>query len=145
MSVPPSQGWPFSTYSGEENGRTSRYFQRRYEGAFSKRRRVPGVADLRRWAKDKHVKYRHTNTEVKLGDRVLYHHLFFGKAHGVVAYLPGMSKPNHRIIPHQWVVRLSNGKGVFMVHGDDIEFAHRRVEFLERGENDSEIAPAEDV
>ena len=103
------------------------------------------MADLWRWAKVEHVKYIRTDIEVKLGDRVRYHHLLFGKSHGVVAYLPGVSKPNHRIIPHQWVVRLSNGKGVFMVHGDDIEFAHRRVEFLARGENDSEITPAEDV
>ena len=32
--------------SPEKPGRTSRHYQRRYEGTFSKRRPIPGVADL---------------------------------------------------------------------------------------------------
>jgi hypothetical protein len=89
------------------------------------------------------MKYLRTDIEVKLGDRVTYRHLLIGKSQGVVAYLPGVSKVNERIIPNQWVVRLENGKGVFMFHSEELEFAHRRVAFVARGENDAEITPDE--
>lgn len=85
------------------------------------------------------VMYHRSKIDVKLGDRVLYRHLLFGKSPGVVAYLPGVSDPNPSIIPHQWVVRLSNGKCVFMLHTEDLEFAHRRIEFLGRGSTESAI------
>lgn len=89
----------------------------------------------------------HANTaiEIRLGDRVMYRHLLIGRSQGVVAYLPGVSKVNPRIIENQWVVRLTNGKGVFMLHSDELEYAHKRVIFLARGESDSEITADEDV
>ena len=89
------------------------------------------------------MKYHATDVAVELGDRVTYHHLFIGKSQGVVAYIPGASKVNPRIIPNQWVLRLENGKGIFMLHYDELEFAHRRVVFVARGKNDSEIKPDE--
>jgi hypothetical protein len=91
------------------------------------------------------VNYNRTEIDVKLGDRVLYRHLFIGRSYGVVAYLPGVSKLNPRIIPHQWVVRLTNGKGIFMLHTEDLEFAHRRVEFLGRGSTELAITPDEAI
>ena len=91
------------------------------------------------------MKYHRTNVEVQLGDRVVYRHILIGKSRGVVAYLPGVSKVNPRIIENQWVVRLENGKGVFMFHTDELEFAHRRVVFVSRGQNDSEITEDEPV
>jgi len=89
------------------------------------------------------MRYHGTEIEVRLGDRVTYRHIFIGKSAGVVAYLPGVSKVNPRIIENQWVVRLENGKGVFLPHTDQLEFAHPRVAFVARGENDSEITPEE--
>jgi hypothetical protein len=79
------------------------------------------------------MKYHGTDTDVRLGDRVIYRHLFFGNSSGVVAYLPGVSGPNPRILPHQWVVKLENGKSVFMLFAPEVEFSHRRVQFVERG------------
>ena len=92
-----------------------------------------------------HMKYRGTEIEVKLGDRVTYRHLFIGQSKGVVAYIPGVSEVNPRIIENQWIVRLTNGKGVFMCYSEDIKFAHKRVVFLTRGENDSEITATEQI
>lgn len=91
------------------------------------------------------MKYHATETEVRLGDRVVYRHMLFGSSNGVVAYIPGISKPNHRIIENQWVVRLKNGKGVFMLYTQEREYAHPRVVFVSRGENDSEIKPNEPI
>ncbi len=91
------------------------------------------------------MKYHATDIEVQLGDRVSYRHLFIGKSNGIVAHLPGISEVNPRIIENQWVVRLESGKGVFMFHTEELEFAHRRVVFIARGQNDSEIAPDEPI
>lgn len=85
------------------------------------------------------MKYRGTDIKVMLGDRVVYRHLFFGTSTGVVAYIPGVSETNPRILPHQWVVKLVNGKGVFMAFGPDLEFAHCRIEFVERGGTEEAI------
>ena len=89
------------------------------------------------------MKYHASDIEVRLGDRVTYRHLFIGRSPGTVAYLPGVSKVNDRILPNQWVVRLENGKGVFMFYTEELEFAHRRIVFVARGPNDSEITPDE--
>ena len=89
------------------------------------------------------MKYYGTDIEVKLGDRVIYRHVFFRKSPGVVSYLPGISKVNPRLIPNQWIVSLGHGRGVAMFYSTELEFAHWRVAFLTRGENDSEIAPDE--
>lgn len=76
---------------------------------------------------------------------MIYRHLFFGQSRGVAAYIPGVSKVNPHIIPYQWVVRLENGRCVFMYYNDDQEeFAHRRIVFVARGENDSELSPDEE-
>ena len=91
------------------------------------------------------VKYYRTDIDVRLGDCVVYRHLFFGKSSGAVAYLPGVSKVNPRIIPNQWAVRLESGKGVFMLHSDDLKYAHRRIEFVSRGSTESAITPDEIV
>lgn len=91
------------------------------------------------------MKYLGTDTEVMLGDRVIYRHLFFGKSNGVVAYIPGVSEVNPRILPHQWVVKLTNGKGVFMVYGPDVKFAHRRIRFVERGGAEEAIKASDPV
>jgi len=91
------------------------------------------------------MKYHAANTEVKLGDRVIYRHMLFGRSNGVVAYISGFSKPNPRIIENQWVVRLESGKGLFMIYTQEIEYAHRRVIFVSRGANDSEISPNEPI
>jgi hypothetical protein len=89
------------------------------------------------------MKYHATEIALQLRDRVIYRHLIVGKSQGVVAYIPGVSKVNPRIIPNQWVVRLESGKGVFMAYGADLEFAHRRIVFVGRGKNDSEISSDE--
>ena len=91
------------------------------------------------------MKYRGTDIDVMLGDRVIYRHLFFGKSDGVAAYIPGVSKHNPRILPYQWVVKLANGKGVFMAFGPDLEFAHRRIEFVERGGTEAAINATDPV
>jgi hypothetical protein len=81
------------------------------------------------------MNYYGTDIDVRLGDRVIYRHFFFGKSTGVVAYLPGASELNPRIEfngGQQWVVRLENGKGVFMVYFPDLEYAHRRILFIDR-------------
>jgi hypothetical protein len=82
------------------------------------------------------MKYYSTDIEVELGDRVIYKHMLFGKSKGIVAYLPGISELNSRIEfngSQQWVVKLDNGKGVFMVFCAELEYAHRRIQFLSRG------------
>jgi len=80
------------------------------------------------------MKYKGADTEVMLGDQVIYRHLFFGESSGVVTYIPGLSKYDPKILPHQWVVKLANGKGIFMLFGSDVEFAHRRIKFVQRGD-----------
>jgi hypothetical protein len=91
------------------------------------------------------MKYHNTETEVRLGDRVIYKHLLWGQSEGEVAYLPGVSATNDRILPNQWVVRLQNGKGVFMVFGPDIEFAHKRIKFLRRDAPAQPITADEEI
>ncbi len=91
------------------------------------------------------MKYRSTDIDVMLGDLVIYRHLFFGKSNGVVAYIPGVSKLNRRILPNQWVVKLTNGKGVFMLFAPEVEFAHRRIEFVERGSTEAAISATDPV
>ncbi|MDD2764575.1 MAG: hypothetical protein PHE83_11435 [Opitutaceae bacterium] len=91
------------------------------------------------------MKYHGTDIEVMLGDRVIYRHLFFGKSNGVAAYIPGVSEVNPRIIPNQWVVKLANGKGVFMLFAPELEFAHRRILFVERGSVDDVIKASDPV
>lgn len=91
------------------------------------------------------MKYEGTAVEVMLGDRVLYRHLFFGQSNGVVAYIPGISAINPRILPYQWVVKLRNGKGVFMAFGPDVEFAHRRIRFVERGGSEDAIKASDPI
>jgi hypothetical protein len=91
------------------------------------------------------MKYYDTETEVRLGDRVIYKHLFWGQSEGEVAYLPGVSAVHAKIIPNQWVVRLGNGKGVFMVFGPDIEFTHKRIKFLKRSAPSNPIEPNEEI
>jgi hypothetical protein len=81
------------------------------------------------------MKYYRTETEVRLGDLVVYRHLFFGESNGVVAYLPGVSAVNPSIEfdgGQQWVVRLENGKAVFLLYYPGIEYAHRRISFVGR-------------
>ncbi len=91
------------------------------------------------------MKYHETDIDVILGDRVIYRHLFFGRSTGVVAYIPGVSETNPRILPHQWVVKLTNGKGVFMVYGPDIEFAHHRIQFVKRGGVENAIKASDPI
>ena len=90
------------------------------------------------------MKYHRTDIEIALGDRVTYRHLFFGSSKGVVAYLPGVSQLNPRIEfngGQQWVVKLSNGKGVFMLFHPELEYAHPRVSFVERGQINDSMQP----
>jgi hypothetical protein len=92
------------------------------------------------------MKYHGTDCEVMLGDRVMYRHLLFGRSKGIVAYLPGVSEVNSRIEfngGQQWVVKLTNGKGVFMVFHPGMEFAHPRILFVERGGSESVIKPGD--
>ena len=91
------------------------------------------------------MKYHGTDLEVMLGDRVIYRHLFFGKSNGVVAYIPGVSEINPRIITNQWVVKLANGKGVFMLFYPELEFAHRRIQFVARGGAEEAIKASDPV
>jgi hypothetical protein len=94
------------------------------------------------------MKYHGTDIEVTLGDRVIYRHLFFGRSNGVVAYLPGVSELNPSIDfngGQQWVVKLENGKGVFMLFYPELEFAHLRIQFVERGGTESEIKPTDPI
>ena len=88
------------------------------------------------------MKYYSTDIEVALGDRVVYKHLFFGRSNGVVAYLPGVSELNPRLEfngGQQWVVKLENGKGIFMVFYPELEYAHHRIRFMSRGPSDCSI------
>jgi hypothetical protein len=90
------------------------------------------------------MKYYRTDIDVALGDRVIYRHLFFGRSKGVVAYLPGISELNPRIEfngGQQWVVKLGNGKGVFMLFYPELEYAHRRISFVKRGQIHDPILP----
>lgn len=94
------------------------------------------------------MKYHGTDIKVTLGDRVIYRHLLFGRSDGVVAYLPGVSELNQRIEfngGQQWVVKLHNGKGVFMLFHPELEFAHHRVQFVERGSCESAIRASDPV
>lgn len=91
------------------------------------------------------MKYHSSDIEVMLGDRVIYRHLLFGKSNGVVAYIPGVSEVNSRIIPNQWVVKLANGKGVFMLFAPELEFAHARIQFVERGGVENAIKAIDSV
>lgn len=93
------------------------------------------------------MKYQGTDIEVMPGDRVIYRHLFFGKSNGVVAYIPGVSDPkaDEHYDTRDWVVDLENGKSVFMAFGPDLEFAHRRIQFVERGGTEAAIKVGDPV
>jgi hypothetical protein len=83
------------------------------------------------------MKYHETETEVQLGDSVIYKHLFWGKSTGVVAYIPGLSLNPKEIEYYDtpdWVVKLSGGKCVFMFYSSKLEFAHPRIQLVTRGE-----------
>lgn len=80
------------------------------------------------------MKYHNTETEVRLGDRVIYKHLLWGRSNGVVSYLPGVSPEHSNIGVDQWVLKLDNGKCVFMVFYPQLKYAHCRVTFVGRGD-----------
>jgi len=93
------------------------------------------------------MKYYGSDIDVMLGDRVIYRHLVFGKSNGVVAYIPGVSDPKadkHYDTP-DWVVDLENGKSVFMAFGPDLKFAHRRIQFVERGGTEDAIKASDPI
>ena len=94
------------------------------------------------------MKYKGTDVDVTLGDRVIYRHLFFGHSNGVVAYLPGVSNLNRCIEfngGQQWVIKLENGKGVFMVFSPEIVYAHDRVRFVGRGAQGAEFTSGDSI
>jgi hypothetical protein len=80
------------------------------------------------------MKYHGSDVEVTLGDQVVYKHLFFGTSKGVVAYVPGISDTtaDKYYDTPDWVVKLDNGKSVFMLYHPALEFAHRRIRFVRR-------------
>ncbi len=87
------------------------------------------------------MKYHDSDIEIRIGDRVEYRHLFFGRSRGVVSYIPNDPKSkkldDHYDTP-DWVVDLESGKSVFMIYSPRIEFAHPRVRFIERVEEQNE-------
>jgi hypothetical protein len=91
------------------------------------------------------MKYHETDTEVRLGDQVLYKHLFFGKSFGFVSYIPGISPLHSNIGPHQWVLKLNDGKCVFMLFTPQLEFAHHRVKFIARGADELSIKASDAI
>ena len=91
------------------------------------------------------MKYYASETEVRLGDLVIYKHIFWGQSEGEVSYIPGVFSEHPNIGSNQWVVRLKNGKGVFMVFGPDIEFAHRRIQFLKHSTPSNPIETNEEI
>ena len=82
------------------------------------------------------MKYYGTETPVLLGDKVIYRHFFLGKSKGTVAYLPGVSghEEGRHYNTDDWVVDLESGKSVFMLFYPELEYAHRRIQFVERGQ-----------
>lgn len=80
------------------------------------------------------MKYHNTETEVHLGDRVVYKHLLWGRSNGVVAYVPGVSPKHSNIGLDQWVIKLEGGKCVFMVFYPKLVYAHHRISFDGRGD-----------
>ncbi len=93
------------------------------------------------------MKYHGTDIDVMLGDRVIYKHFFFGKSKGVVAYLPGASdlKAEKHYDTPDWVVDLESGKSVFMLFYPELEYAHRRIRFIERGNAESAIKESDPI
>ena len=80
------------------------------------------------------MKYYSTDIELMIGDRVIYRHFFVGQTAGTVAFIPGTSDAAtaKRYDTDEWVVDLDSGKSVFMAFGPDLEYTHRRIQFVER-------------
>jgi hypothetical protein len=83
------------------------------------------------------MNYHATDVEVQLGDRVVYKHALWGSSKGMVAYLPdrvSQVEVSRFYDTSEWVVDLASGKSVFMAYGRGIDIAHKRIEFVERGD-----------
>ena len=91
--------------------------------------------------------YIDTDIEVRLGDRILYKKLF-KSVEGQVVYLPDQS-PIHRAFGDDtWAIQLDDEPSdvrnmVYAPHQE--RFAHKKITFLYRGEDDKAVNPDEEI
>ena len=82
--------------------------------------------------------YDGTTTEVELGDRVLLKRLLRRDIHGVVCYIPGVSRVHEQLEyddVRQWAIR-GPGGDVYPILYDPVRFPPPRdIRFIGRGES----------
>lgn len=82
------------------------------------------------------MKYANSDSEVRIGDRVVYKRLFFGTSAGVMVYVPGESPLNDELeydgIEHH-VVRLSSGRSMALANACGDAFLSSRLNYISRG------------
>jgi len=92
--------------------------------------------------------YHGTREEVCLGDRVRVKRLLRKDLHGVVCYIPGISRP-HRLMysngVHEWAIRYEDGSVCPIVYDPDNFQPPSKFSLQSRGPQEKSLNPDEEL
>ncbi len=82
--------------------------------------------------------YANTSNEIRLGDRISYKSLMFGKIQGVVFYIPDES-PLHPEMEYEdvknWAIKLDNGRILSWIYLPGELKVSKKINFVRRAED----------